>query len=147
MDGLRKHFGRDRFAESLGIEILEVGPGSARLRMPVTARHLNSILTVHGGALFSLADMAFAVASNSHGILSVALNAHISYLKASREGAVLYAEASEVSTHPKISVYTVRICEEAGELIALFQGTAYRKDKLIADLASSETPEAPGPNT
>ena len=54
--------------------------------MEISDIHLNSIGTVHGGALFTLADFTFALAANSHGIVTVAINANISYLKAVTEG-------------------------------------------------------------
>ena len=66
-EDLKRFFKRDRFAEFLGIELLEAGEGYARSRMQIGEEHLNGIGTVHGGAIFTLADFTFAVASNSHG--------------------------------------------------------------------------------
>jgi acyl-CoA thioesterase len=65
----------------MGIEPLEVSEGGATTRMEVTSEHLNSLGTVHGSALFTLADFTFAVAANSHGRATVAINANISYMK------------------------------------------------------------------
>jgi acyl-CoA thioesterase len=116
----------DAFARETGIELLDVSPGRARVKMEITERHKNSHGTVHGGAIFTLADTAFAAASNSHGIPAAAINATISYMKAARSG-ILYAEAAEFSKNPKLAVYDVRVTDENGENIALFQGMVYRK--------------------
>ncbi|MDT8357019.1 MAG: PaaI family thioesterase [Methanomicrobiaceae archaeon] len=121
-----RFFAADTFARLCGVELLEVSPGRARVKMEIGENHTNSHGTVHGGALFTLADTAFALASNSHGIPAAAINAHISYLKSAREG-TLYAEAEEFSLSPKIASYTVQVTDEQGERIAIFQGMVYRK--------------------
>ena len=119
-------FSRDTFARHSGIECINVGPGTARVKMEIGDRHRNSHGTVHGGALFTLADTAFALASNSEGIPAAAINATITYMKAAREG-TLYAEASEFSKNPKLATYIVTVTDSKGERIALFQGMVYRK--------------------
>ena len=99
--------------------------------MTIGPQHLNGVDMAHGGAIFSLADLAFAAASNSHNRVSVAVNATISFHKAAREGA-LVAEAEEVALHPKLASYLVRVRDEQGDLIATFQGMTYRKnDSLV----------------
>lgn len=119
-------YARDRWARDAGIGLVEVSPGQATVRMEVEERHKNSHGTVHGGALFTLADTAFALASNSHGVPAAAINAHISYVTAAREG-TLYARAEEFSINPAIATYTVTITDDAGTRIAIFQGMVYRK--------------------
>ena len=119
-------FSQDTFARHSGIECINVGPGTARVKMEIGDRHRNSHGTVHGGALFTLADTAFALASNSEGIPAAAINAAITYMKAAREG-MLYAEALEFSKNPKLATYIVTITDGNGERIALFQGMVYRK--------------------
>jgi acyl-CoA thioesterase len=113
--------------------MLEYGAGRARARMEIGKHHLNSAGTVHGGAIFSLADAVFSVASNSHGTLALAINVGISFFKAATGGA-LFAEAEEVSLNPKLATYLIAVKDEAGNKIALFQGTVYRKKDSIADL-------------
>ena len=130
MDNIRNYLKKDQFAGSCGIELTEIGPGFATAVMPVREEHLNGIRVVHGGAIFTLADLAFAAAANSHGRISVGINMSISYIKAAKAG-VLTAKAEEVSLHPKLSVYNVRVLNDEGEVIALFQGTAYRKRDTI----------------
>ena len=119
-------FTSDAWAQEAGIELMEVSAGRAKVRMRIAGWHKNSHGTVHGGAIFTLADTAFALASNSHGIPAAAINAHISYVKAATAG-TLYAEAEEFSLNPKIATYTVTVMDDAGEKIAIFQGMVYRK--------------------
>jgi len=129
-DIIKKFFKGDRFAKYLGIELVEVSMGRAVASMEVRDEHLNGISTVHGGALFTLADFAFAVAANSHGRVTVAINVSISFMKAATRG-TLTATAREISLNPKIASYTVNICDDEGVLVAIFQGMAYRKrDKI-----------------
>jgi acyl-CoA thioesterase len=131
MKDMQQVFSNDQFARLAGIELLSVTPGHAVCQMEIKPHHLNGLQSVHGGAIFTLADFAFAVAGNSHGIPAVAINVNISYLKAATSG-VLRAEAAEISLHAKLSTYTVRITNQAGDLIALFQGMAYRKGEKAA---------------
>jgi acyl-CoA thioesterase len=129
-EDIKKFFKRDKLAQYLGIELLEVAEGEATSRMKVKDEHLNGIGTVHGGAIFTLADFTFAVAANSHGNVTVAINANISFMKAAFKG-TLTANAMEVSINPKLATYTVNVTDDDGNLIAIFQGMAYRKrDKI-----------------
>lgn len=121
----------DRFARHLGIEILLEGPGYAKVQMPIKQEHLNGLDIVHGGATFALADLAFAVASNSHGRVAVAINAHISYMAAAKEGQTLFAEAREVSRNNKLATYDIEITDDEGTLVATFNGMVYRKKENI----------------
>jgi acyl-CoA thioesterase len=126
MNDSTSFFETDIFARQAGVELIEVSPGRARVKMEIREQHMNSHRTVHGGAIFTLADTAFALASNSHGVPAAAINAHISYLTAARSG-VLYAEAEEFARNPKLASYTVQVTDENGEKIAIFQGMVYRK--------------------
>jgi len=126
MDNNTAFFSKDAYAAEAGIECIESSPGRAKVKMEIRDRHKNSHGTVHGGAIFTLADTAFALASNSHGIPAAAINAHISYVKSATSG-TLFAEAEEFSLNPKIATYTVRVTTESGENIAIFQGMVYRK--------------------
>jgi len=119
-------FGRDQFARENGMRAVEVRPGYARTEMTVEPRHLNAVGILQGGALFTLADLAFAAASNSYGVVAVACQADISCFKAVTSGK-LTAVAEEVSRTRKLSTCVVRISNEDGELVALFKGIAYIK--------------------
>jgi len=127
MDTMKDFFKNDRFAAANGIELIEVRPGYAKARMKAEEHHLNGVNTVQGGAIFTLADLAFAAAVNAHGTVAVALNVNISFLKAGFAGDTLIAEAKENSISSKVGSYTVEVRNEKGDLVALFQGTAYRK--------------------
>ena len=130
MKKIKEFFKKDKFAEYAGIELLEVKEGWAKSKMEITENHLNGIGTVHGGAIFTLADFTFAVAANSYKTVTVAINANISFMKSASSG-TLFAEAEEISTNPKIGTYTITITDDNGELIAIFQGMAYRKKDKI----------------
>ncbi len=120
----------DKFAAHCGIELVSVSPGQARAKMVLQPRHWNGLGSAQGGAIFTLADFAFAAASNSHGTIAVALNVSISFLKAVNSG-TLWAEAREVSKNHKVGTYTIEIKDEQGDLVALFQGLAYRKKEPL----------------
>jgi acyl-CoA thioesterase len=121
---------RDIFARHVGIELIEVSDGRAVARMKISDQHMNGMNVVHGGAVFALADLAFAAAANSYGTVAMAINVSISYLKA-RTGGVLTAEAREISKTRKITAYSVEVRDETGDLTATFQGMAYRTEKAI----------------
>jgi len=130
MDPVKRFFKNDKFAERANVELLSVSPGQARAKMTLHPHHLNGYGTVQGGAIFTLADFAFAAASNSHGNIAVAINVSITFMKAGQTG-TLWAEAREVSKNFKLGSYTVEVKDDQGELVAVFQGLAYRKSEPI----------------
>jgi acyl-CoA thioesterase len=133
MEKIKEFFKRDKFAEHCGIELLEVAKGYSKAKMEVTANHLNGVGTVQGGAIFTLADLAFAAASNSHGTVAVAINVNISFVKALKTG-ILFAEAKETSINPKLATYDVRVTDDKANLIAIFEGMVYKKDVKLEDV-------------
>jgi acyl-CoA thioesterase len=133
MDALKKFVENDRFAKHLGIEMLEYTGGKAKARMAIKDHHLNSAGMLHGGAIFSLADAVFSAASNSHGTLAVAINVSISFFKAVKSG-ILTATAEEASFNPRLATYLITVNDEAGNKIALFQGTVYRKKESLSEI-------------
>ena len=127
---LKQIFKHDKYAELSNIELLTAGPGHATANMTLRSHHLNALKTVQGGAIFTLADFTFAVACNSHGTVAVALNVSITFMKAATTG-TLWAEAREIAKNFKVGSYLVTVKEDQGDLVAQFQGLAYRKkDKL-----------------
>ncbi len=128
LEAIKHYFENDRFAAASGMRLLELRPGFAKTCLTVEERHLNNVGTVQGGAIFTLADFAFGAASKTGGKVAVAVNTNLAFLKATRSG-TLYAEATEISRSRKLSVCTVQVTNEAGELVALFQGTAYIKEE------------------
>ena len=125
---IKTFFERDRFAKNAGIEILEARSGYAKVKMEVSDMHLNGGDVVQGGALFTLADLAFAVAVNSHAKLTFSIQSSINIFKSEKAGCTLYAEAQEIFDHSKIANCEVRITNTSNELIATFSGTAFRKN-------------------
>lgn len=126
----RKCVENDQFARLCGIELVSVGLGKACARMTVDARLYNGVGIAQGGAIFTLADFAFAAASNSHGTVAVAINVNISFLKAVKSG-VLTAEAKELTRNSKLGTYTVEVKDAEGALVAIFQGMVYRKEQAL----------------
>jgi acyl-CoA thioesterase len=123
----------DRFAATSGMRLVEVGEGRAVTRMKVRPEHLNGAGVVQGGAIFTLADLAFAAACNSHGTVALALDVSITFARAASKG-TLTAEAREVALSRKVSVVNVEVRDGEGELVAAFRGTAYRKEQAVASL-------------
>ena len=120
----------DHFARLIGAELIEIKEGYARARMLVTDKHLNGAGTCQGGALFTLADLAFAGAVNSHGQLTVSTSSNITYFRPATLGYV-YAEAVETVNHHRMPSAEVRLTDEAGNLIAIFTSSGYRKKETI----------------
>lgn len=122
----RKIFARDRYAALTGIEIDEAGPGYCKAHLVIEDKHMNGANVVQGGAIFTLADLAFAVASNSHGQLALAINVNISFLQSKKTG-TLFATAREVKEPGRIGAYDVLVTDEQDDVIARFNGLVYRK--------------------
>jgi acyl-CoA thioesterase len=130
----------DKFARHTGIELLDVGAGWATASMKIEPCHYNVAKTVHGGAIFTLADFAFAAASASHGTLSMGINTSISFVKAATRG-TLYAEAREEALNHRLASYSVRITDDDHAVVALFQGMVYRKDVSIIPAGYFDEPK------
>lgn len=133
MEKIKNFLKKDQFAKHNGIELVDVSEGSAKVTMNIRPEHLNGVGIVHGGAIFTLADFAFAAASNSHGTVAVAINVSISFLKAV-SGGTLTAEAKEVSINPRLATYAIPVTDENGDLVASFHGMVYRKKDQIPDV-------------
>jgi acyl-CoA thioesterase len=128
LNSIKHYFEKDHFAASCGMRLLELSPGYAKTTLAIEPRHMNNVGTVQGGAIFTLADFAFGATTKTGGKVSVAIHTSISFVKAAKTGN-LYAEATEIARSRKISTCSVRVTDDAGELIALFQGTAYIKEE------------------
>ena len=109
----REMFEADVASRSLGIELVEAGPGRATARMRVTEAMLNGYRILHGGYLFLLADTAFGCACNSHGPMAVAAGAEVSFVAAAHAGDELTAVASERTRYGRNGIYDVTVYREA----------------------------------
>ncbi|HVN11189.1 MAG TPA: hydroxyphenylacetyl-CoA thioesterase PaaI [Kineosporiaceae bacterium] len=135
IDRVRTMLAQDVASEALGIEALEVGIGSARMRMTVRPDMVQGYGTCHGGLVFALADTAFAAACNGRGHGPVfAASAEITWVSPAFAGDVLIADAGEHTRYGRHGVTDVRVTRQRdGELVALFRGR------------SLELPERPAP--
>lgn len=120
----------DLFAKHNGIELLSVAEGTATVRMQIKPYHFNAAGTVHGGAIFTLADFAFAAASNSHGRIAMGISTSVNFVKAAVKGN-LFAAAVENSINQKLASYTVTVTDDDGSTVAIFQGMVYRKKESL----------------
>lgn len=116
---------RDPFVTSVGIRAVDAGPGHATVALEVRPEHINFNGKCHGGAIFTLADTAFGLASNSHGLMAVGIDAHITFHVAAKAGDTLTATAAEISRTRKIAVYRIEVTRGDGALVAGFTGTVY----------------------
>ena len=116
---------RDPFQRHNAVEFVEAGPGFATLRMRIAKPHLNFNGKCHGGAIFCLADSAFGIASNSHGVIAAGIDTHMTFQLAVSEGDVLTARATEVSRSAKLAVYRVDVTRDDGAVVSSFTGTVY----------------------
>lgn len=130
MEKLKEILLQDHFAAGAGVELMEVREGYAKARMLVTEKHLNAGGVCQGGALFTLADLAFAAVANSRRQLTLSLNAQITFLSAVSSGWV-YAEAYEVFAHARVPFIEVKITDEDGRLLAVLTSSGYRKKETL----------------
>lgn len=119
-------YDNDPFSKWLGIELIEIDKGFCKLKMKVRKEMLNGFNIMHGGISYSLADSAFAFASNSDGIMSVTVTSNMSYPNSVNINDTLIAEAKIISQSKKNNVLDVTICNQKDEIVGLFRGTAYR---------------------
>ena len=119
-------FRADRASQNLGIEILDVAPGSVRIAMSVRPEMLNGHGLCHGGFIFAFADSAFAFACNSYGQPMVAAGATIEFLAPTPAAERLTAIAAEVARTARNGIYDVRVTKSSGETVALFRGRSSR---------------------
>ncbi len=122
----RKYYEEDKYPVNLGIEIVKLVPGYSVVEMKATEEMNNFHQITHGGAVYSLADTAFGLASNSRGP-AVAMQVSMNYLAPAFSGQVLFAIAREENITRSTGTYSVTVQNEKEENIALFRGVVYRK--------------------
>ena len=107
----------DRFSAKNGITLVSAEPGYATAQMEIQDYHLNGLDIVQGGAIFTLADFAFAAASNMKGNITVSISANITFFKIPK-GKRLIAKASEVLTDKKLCGYNIDVFDDNHDLIS-----------------------------
>jgi acyl-CoA thioesterase len=123
---VRERIAIDPYCNRLGIEVVDIEPGRATMELELTDSLCNFHGTPHGGAVYSLADAAFAAASNSHGETALALETNISFLTAADVGTTITGVAEETHVAGHTAEYEVRVRDESEERIATFRGRVYR---------------------
>ncbi|MFA5670443.1 MAG: hydroxyphenylacetyl-CoA thioesterase PaaI [Balneolaceae bacterium] len=119
-------FEKDAFSKWLGIELLEINGGYAKISLQIRDDMVNGFGVCHGGVTFAFADSALAFASNTRGRMSVAIENNINYTKKVSVGDILVAETEEIQNGRTIGVYKVKITNQKNELVAEFRGTVFR---------------------
>lgn len=138
LDASQAMWSRDHAAQGLGMRLLEVKPGYARLSMTIRQDMVNGHAICHGGMVFTLADTAFAYACNSYNQNTVASAAHIDFLAPSHLGETLEAEAVERALGGRSGVYDVSVRSSSGKTVALFRGKSARiKGEVTSSFAAA----------
>jgi acyl-CoA thioesterase len=122
---LKQLKGTDHFRELIGVKVIDVKDGYAKMSLPITKEHTNFVGFTHGGVIFALADCAFAEAVNFGDKQAVAVQVSINYLKPSSEGDTLIAEATRISEGKTFVLVNVTVSKE-DKPVALFSGLAYK---------------------
>lgn len=130
---------QEPMAKTLGMAVVELAEGFAAVEMLYRPEAINNLFGMaHGGAIFSLLDEAFQVAAQTVGSIAVALNVNITYMAAPQAGAIIRAEAREISATRKTAIYELRATEADGNLLAVCQAVAYRTGKPLPFLPLDE---------
>jgi acyl-CoA thioesterase len=130
-EAISKKVSEEPFAGKMGLKLITVDTGYSLVEMKLTRAMENIHGTAHGGAIFSLIDEAFEIASNSHGTTAVALNMSVSYVAVPRIGDYLRAEATEISRSSRTANYSITVKDSSDTLIAACNALVYRKkDRL-----------------
>lgn len=132
MEEIEDFFKKDGLAQALGIELEEVGKGFARTSVKLSEKHKNFLGTIHGAAIFALADAAFSAAANSEGKASFATHVGIDYLKRPK-GSVIKAECSVNVRGRTAGNYTITVTDENGDLIAICQAWVQATEKSLRE--------------
>jgi acyl-CoA thioesterase len=130
-NAILKQIEKEPFGKKFGLKLKDVRKGYAKVEMLFTQDMENMFGMAHGGAIFSLIDAAFEVASNSHGTMAVALNMNINYLATPEKGSMLTAEAKEINRTKKTAAYEIHATDESGKLLASCQALVYRLEKPL----------------
>lgn len=125
------HNKENPFTREMGVQIIELREGYAKLNLDVKKYHTNALGVVHGGCLFTLADSVCGVAASSYGRQSVTVNASINYLSPAFQVKKLTAEAAIIKHGKRISVFQAEVKDESGNLLVRGEFTYCVLDKTI----------------
>ena len=127
-DYAQQMLNNDKFGHLTGFELVDCGEDYAKLKLKLEEKHMNGRGITHGGALFTIADVASGIAMWCSGRAAVTLSANITYMKISEIGNTIYAEAKLINATYRISTYEVKVTDEDGNNLALVQTMMYKKD-------------------
>jgi len=133
----RQMWEADAASRAMGMELVAVRPGYAKLSMTVRADMLNGFGIMHGGLTFTLADSAFAFACNSYNKLTVAQSCDVDFTNAAREGDILTAECTEAFHRGRSGIYDVTVTKQDSTVIALFRG----KSRTLGEPVAPDQPQ------
>lgn len=126
LEELNDFFGHDRFAEHIGCKIVEGSLDHGVAELVIEDHHRNALGNVMGGAIFTLADFALAMASNVGQNPSVSVASSVEYLSASR-GTKLIATCNADKSGRHLGFYTTEVTDDTGRRIALVTTTVFRE--------------------
>lgn len=132
---IKQFFQNDQYLVLTGVQIDEADKDWCRCSLKIEPKHMNATGAVQGGAIYTLADSAFAVACNARHLLeedgkvTVSQSASISYISAGKAGSVLYAEAKKIGGGKRTSVYSIAVSDETGRVIANMTGNGFTIEK------------------
>lgn len=128
---IKKNIEQEPYAKLFGIKVLSLSEGSSTVCMEVKKDYNNIFGIAHGGAIFSLLDVAFGSAANSYGTVAVALNVSVNYLKPASAGDRLTAIAKETARSRKVASFSIIVKNADEEVIATAQSVAYLKNERL----------------
>ena len=130
---------RDYAAQALGIKLLDIRPGYARMEMLVRPDMVNGHDICHGGMIFTLADTAFAYACNSGNRVTVAQHCSITFIAAARKGDMLTATAEQRHRAGRTGITDINVTDQTGKLVAVFRGHSYQLDgEVVPNIGTIE---------
>ncbi len=132
-ENIRAIIAADAYAALIGAELVDIRPGWAKVSMRLEEGHLNFMGMVHGGVIFSLADVAFGAAANSFGTKAMALSVGIDFLAAPEVTGELVAEVELVSRAGKTGYYRMEVKDAQGSTVARCHGWAYHTGKPLRE--------------
>lgn len=127
IEEVRAYFGQDRFAsEACGCEVLEAAHGHSVCAFDIDERHMNAQGHIMGGAIFTLADFALAIACNMGEKATVAISNTIEYFSVAK-GSRLIATADADKSGRSVGFYTVEVADDLGTRVARMTATCFRR--------------------
>ncbi len=127
LEKLKEYAKKDNFFKFIGVEILEIGEGQAKVKLKINEKLINFFNAGHGGAIYSLADTAFQLACNAAPDIeiAVALSTNLNHIKKVNLGETLLADAEVIASTRTTNLTEIKITNEKGELVAAFRGLAH----------------------